>query len=196
MVSSRADVDSSTDTAAVLRSADSPREKAALNARLGGTLATREVSRYQLDQLLRLIRLGCGRLGRGYGRLRPSGLRSRPGRRWSRYTRLRVVQVHHGLGHVHGLAPPHHRALRARLRCIHDDAESVIGSVLDEHRTKLLYDALRDFVLLVLRVFTRILQLTVKRLLLGLDLLHQIRLRVIVQLVLLRVELLLQSVDL
>ena len=52
-------------------------------------------------------------------------------------------------------------------------AESIVRGVLHQHRPHLLQDALRDLVLLVLGIVTRVLHLALQGLLLLLDLLYQ-----------------------
>ena len=82
------------------------------------------------------------------------------------------------------------------MRSIDDDAKAVVARVLYEHRRYLLEDALRNFVLLPLRLFLGILADALECFLLLLDLLDQVGPRLIVQLITLSVELLLQALEL
>ena len=84
------------------------------------------------------------------------------------------LRIHHRLGHIDGLALPDHGSLRPGLRSIDDDAKAVVARVLYEHRRYLLEDALRNFVLLPLRLFLGILADALECFLLLLDLLDQV----------------------
>src|SRR6201993_5057130 len=183
------------DTGSVASWLLSHKEKAARLARPRGTFATHSVSQRNLLWWLRRLHGRSRGLGARPGRPGSTGGLGGPGRRRRRDARLRVIHVHHRLGHIDRLAPPYHRALRPGLGGIDDHVVAVVGGELDQHRSQLLKNALRDFVLLILRVLAGILQLAVETFLLGLDLLHEIGAGVLVQLVALRVQLFLEAFD-
>jgi hypothetical protein len=106
---------------------------------------------------------------------------------------LRVIQVDYRLGDVHSRTSPEYRPIGPRIGSIDDHAEALVRRVLYQHRAHLLKDALRNFVLLILRVITRVLHLALQRLLFLLDLLYKRSPAVVIQLVALGVELLLQG---
>src|SRR5581483_1990140 len=164
------------------------RKKGRALARPSGTYYRSAVS------LLR-FRRRSGRLGgcaRGPGRASRSR-RSGSGRS---HAGLRVVSFHDSLGDIHGVAEWNHWTLRPGRRRVQKDAVAVIGRIFLDDGRHLLQDALGNFILLRLRLFTGVLHIAVQRLLLGLDLLHQVIARIVVQLVALSIELFLERFDL
>ncbi len=78
---------------------------------------------------------------------------------------------------------------------IQDHAVAVVAGVLHDERRHLGEDFISDLALLALEIFLRVLGGAIETLLLGLDLLHQLVARFVIQLVLLGIELLLEAVD-
>src|ERR1700674_3569103 len=142
-----------------------------------------------------LTRLGRGlrssRAGRGLRRRRLSC----SCRRWRSHTRLHVVSVDDCLGNIDSLAPPQHVALRPWLRGVHDHAETILFGILHDHRSHLLQNPARDFLLLAAELFLGILHGAIEGLLLAFDLLLQVGQRLLVELVLLGSHLLLQTFE-
>ena len=150
------------------------RKKAASDAACGNFFAI------QVSQILAQLfwSLSALRLWRCRSRACRLGRRSSgPGcggpRRGRWHTGLRVVEVNHRPGNVHGRTGPKHWSIRPRIGSVDDHAVAVVRGVLHQHRTHLLQDALRDLVLLVLGIVTRVLYRALQRFLLLLDLLHQ-----------------------
>ena len=81
------------------------------------------------------------------------------------------------------------------MRGVDNHAETAVRSILHQHRSHLLQDSLRNFVLLILGIVARILHGTFQGLLLLLNLLYQRTSAVIVQFLTLGIELLLQSLN-
>src|SRR5580692_584925 len=139
-----------------------------------GTRPFRELYRHtrcRLKLLRRFASLWSSWLrGGGLGSCRTSR-RSGSGR--GRYTRLRVIELHHGFCDVTAVAVPQDRALRPGIRGVDNHGKPSFLRVLHNHRCHLLQNALENLFLLVLRIFLGVLYGTVKRLFLGLDLFHE-----------------------
>src|SRR5579864_3753330 len=173
----------------------------AARARKKSRVFTRPAGTFRTPQVSGLLLLGLARLGRcrlcGSSRS-GSGRRSWRSRlcccwsRWSRYSRLHVISIHHRLGDIHFVGvPPQQWTLRPRLRSVDDHRKVVVLGIGHDHRRHLLQNTGRDVLLLILDVFLKILVGAIEGLLLAFDLLLQGGRSVFVQLGSLSLELLL-----